>query len=451
MRALIRAVSVFCLGSYVFNWPKGSSLGVNVIDNKITDIRDPARAEWESRKMVSLRGRRGFEQLATQWERMILRMGHVRFFQHPDWYRALFDSALADPDDLLFVTISDGPDLVGLFPLQIDNFRKLGATINTIGLCNHPHMALADCLIDDSYEWSWLIPSLMRWLHEARPVIWDVLMLNKVPERSALYRLLSAEPASLVMPAITGSSAYVPTESEETALGPVSASFKRDLRRLAKRAEQTAPLRYKVCDTLPELGHAFPQFLDVEASGWKGARGIGTAIAQDTNLVSFYQELMRRFGARGQCIINQLLHGDTVVASQFGLLVGGTCNILKIGYREDHAWFAPGNLAMERTIRWCCGRPDVHEMSFVTCPSWVRRWKPRQEAVASFRIFRTTMKGRLLRSGLHTKRWYDKRRRRTTAPERSANPSPAGIPDETGIDSPGGPAASLLLVKSRKT
>jgi CelD/BcsL family acetyltransferase involved in cellulose biosynthesis len=392
---------------------------------------------------MSLHGRQGFEQLATHWDELVLRMAQVRFFQHPDWYRALFDSTLADPDKFLFVAVSDGTDLVGLLPLQIDNLRKLGATINTIGLCNHPHMALADGIIDDSREWTWLIPSLVRWLHEARPVAWDVLMLDKVPQRSAFYRSLSAEPASRVAPDIAGFSAHMFTGSEEAALGHVSGSFKRNLRRLAKRAEETAPLRYEVHDTLPDLDHAFPQFLENEASDWKGARGIGTAIAQDANIVSFYRGLMRRFGARGQCMINQLSHGDKVVASQFGLLVGGTYNLLKIGYSEDHAWFAPGNLAMERTIRWCCGRPDVHEMSFVTCPPWSHRWKPRQEAVASFRIFSPTMKGRLLRSGLHTKRWYDKRRRRTTAPEQSADLSPAGIPDETGADHPGAPAAPL--------
>jgi len=409
----------------------------------MTGIRRPERVEWQNRKIMSLHGRQGFEQLATQWDELVLRMAQVRFFQHPDWYRALFDSTLADPDKFLFVAVSDGPDLVGMFPLQIDNMCMLGTTINTIGMCKHPHMVLADGIIDDSHEWTWLISSLVRWLHEERPVAWDVMKLDNVPQRSAFCRLLSAETASRVVPVITGSSAHMPTECEAAALGPVSGSFKRNLRRLAKRAEETAPLRYEVYDTLPELGRAFPQFLEVEASGWKGARGIGTAIAHDAKLVNFYHGLIRRFGARGQCMISQLLYGDTVVASQFGLLVGGTCNILKIGYSEDHAWFAPGNLAMERTIRWCCARPDVRELSFVTCPSWGHLWKPRQETVASFRIFNPTTKGRLLHGGLHMKQWYDRWRRRTTAPERGADPSPAGTPDETGADHPGAPAAPL--------
>jgi CelD/BcsL family acetyltransferase involved in cellulose biosynthesis len=422
------------------------------MESEMTGIRQLAQADRPNRKIVSMLGRRGFEQLAIQWDQLIERMGVVRFFQHPDWYRALFDSALADPDESMFITVSDGPNLVALFPLHIENLCTLGATINTISSChNLGHMLLADCIIDDSRECSWLIPSLARWLHETCPVAWDVLMLDKVPQRSASYRLLSAEPARRVVPDVTGSSAYVPTESEDETLGPVSGSFKRNLRRLAKRAEETAPLRYEVYDTLPELGHAFPLFIEVEASGWKGVCGTGTCIAQDTNLMNFYHELIQRFGTRGQCIINQLIHGDKVVASQFGLLVGGTYNILKIGYREDSAWFAPGNLAMERTIRWCCTRPDVHELSFVTCPSWSHLWKARQENVASFRIFNPTIKGRLLHGGLYTKRWYDKLRRWTNASGQGATPSPSVAPEEPGDNQPGSPAAPLHSKEAKKS
>ena len=422
------------------------------MNSEIKEIRQPERADLPNRKIVSMHGRSGFEQLTTQWDQLISRMGKVRFFQHPDWYRAMFDSALSDPDESVFIAVFDGPDLIGLLPLHIDRLCTLGATINTIGLCYHPqHMLLADCIIDDSRECTWLISTLLHRLHEACPVAWDVLLLDKIPQRSASYRLLSAEPASRVVQNVTGFSAHLPTESEDEALGPVSSSFKRNLRRLVKRAEETAPLRYEVCDTLSELNQAFPQFLEVEASGWKGACGTCTAITQDTNLVSFYHELIQRFGARGQCIINQLIHGDKVVASQFGLLVGGTFNILKIGYREEHAWFAPGNLAMERTIRWCCAHPDVHEMSFVTCPPWGHLWKPQQEAVASFRIFNPTLKGRLLHGGLYAKRLYDKWHRHANVPEQGPDQSLSDTPEEPEANRSGAPVAPLYSRKAGKS
>lgn len=406
----------------------------------MTDIQPLPGAGRPERRILSLRGRGGFEALSTQWDELLLRKAKVRFFQHPDWYRALFASELADPDEFLFIALSDGPDLVGIFPLHIANIHKLGMAIHTIGLCNHPHIPLADGIIDDSREWTGLIGSLVCWLQEARPVEWEVLMLDNIPGRSDCCRLLSADPASRIVRAVTGASDYLPTESDAAALGPVSGSFKRNLRRLTKRAEESAPLRHAVYDTLPELEQAFPLFLEVEASGWKGAGGIGTAIAQDGKLIGFYRGLMERFGARGQCLISLLRHGEKVVATQFGLLVGGTCNILKIGYREDYAWFAPGNLAMEQTIRWCCARPEVRELSFVTSPPWGHLWKPQRETVNSFRIFNPTLKGRLLSVGLHMKHEYDRRRQRPGAAGPGAGSPEADAADAAGAGRPGDPA-----------
>jgi CelD/BcsL family acetyltransferase involved in cellulose biosynthesis len=349
-----------------------------------------------------------FEQVATQWDKWISQLGRVHFYQHPDWYRALFDASLAPPDSYLFVTLSDGPDLIGLFPLRRHTRWTLGMKIHSLGFCVHPHMVLADCLIDDSRQCTQLVSFLVDWLYEASPMAWDVLTLERVPQRSSFYRLLSKDNACRVVVDMTGSSAHLSTVSEDEALGPVSGSFRRNLRRLAKRAEEVAPLRYEVYDTLPDLEPAFTRFLEVEASGWKGACGTGTAIAQDEALAGFYHGIMRRFSGRGQCVINELTHGDKVVASQFGLLVGGTYSILKIGYCEEHAWFAPGNLVMERTIRWCCERPDIQELSFVTCPSWGHLWKPQQESVTRIQIFSPSLKGRLLYQGLLAKRWYNR-------------------------------------------
>jgi CelD/BcsL family acetyltransferase involved in cellulose biosynthesis len=382
------------------------------------------------RVISSVHGRGGFDQLTDRWEALIAGMQRVRFMQHPDWYRAMFDAALENAEAYVFITVSEGPFLVGLFPLHSDKVQRFGATINTIGLCRHPHMVLTDCILDNAEAYRNLPAELIDWLHREEPVAWDVLMMKKVPERSSLYDLLSAEPADRVMPVVTSASAYVPTPNEEAVFSSISTSFKRNLRRLAKRAEESAPLRYEVCDTFPDIERAYQQFLEVEASGWKGVGGTGSAIAEDAKLVNFYRILMQRFGARGQCKIMRLSHGDRVVASQFGLLVGGTFNILKIGYREDFASFAPGNLIMERTLRWCCCRPDVNEMSFVTCPVWAHLWKPQQETVTSFRIFRPSIKGRLLCRGLRAKCWYDQRRGQPLASESPTVPQPAEPTEE---------------------
>lgn len=355
---------------------------------------------------VAFRGRLGFEQLLPPWRELGARSGGLRFMQDPDWYRALFESGLMDPDDFLFAATYSGPDLVGLCPLQLGRQRLMGlAVARRLGLCNHPHMALADIVVDDPAAHRGLIGELVDWLETVRPVEWDMLALERVPDRSAIRHSLAAGPASAAIAGYSGASAYIRSDSDVAALSAVSRSFRHNLRRLSRRAETSAPLRMDICLSPETLAPALADFLALEASGWKGAGGRGSAIAEHPRLVAFYRLLTQRFGQRGQCAILLLYHGDRLVAAQYGLLAGGGYNILKIAYSESAAAFAPGNLLMERAIMWCCERPDIDELSFVTSPDWSGKWKPLHDPVRTYRLFASTLRGRLLQGALRARQW----------------------------------------------
>jgi hypothetical protein len=113
-----------------------------------------------------------------------------------------------------------------------------------------------------------------------------------------------------------------------------------------------------------------------------------------------------RFGAWGECAVDLLWLGDRVIAAQFCLLAGGTLSVLKTAYREEHSALAPGNLVMERALRWCCENEGVNELSFVTDPVWGHLWKPRREDVWVHRVFRPGAKGHVLEAALRLKRWW---------------------------------------------
>jgi hypothetical protein len=61
-------------------------------------------------------------------------------------------------------------------------------------------------------------------------------------------------------------------------------------------------------------------------------------------LPAFYQALVEEFGGSDACVINLLWHADAPVAGQLCLQIGTTLNILKVGFSEGHAKFAPGLL-----------------------------------------------------------------------------------------------------------
>jgi CelD/BcsL family acetyltransferase involved in cellulose biosynthesis len=391
----------------------------------------PALAGGEPcRTVLFSRARSGFDEVGPAWSGLAARTRQLRFFQHPDWYRALFDAGLADPDEFVFVTCRDRGQDVAVLPLHLRTQPLMGWPVRSLGLFEHPHITLAGGLFGDGQDGTHWLPEVAQALHGHAGLPWDMLQLNRVPERATALGAAAAgqdDPASAghdVSP--QGLSAYVDTQDEAAAFEPVSNSFKRELRRRTRKAEETAPLQYQVHADPAGLGAALDRVLALEASGWKGAAGQGTAIMLDPALRSFYHALAQRFGQRGECFVALLRHGEADVAGQVGLRVNGTVNLLKIAYHEAHSCIAPGNLIMERTIRWCCTQPDVREMSFVTNPPWAHLWKPRHERVSGHRVFNHSLRGRLLQWGLRAKRWNDRRR--------EAQQTVAAVPGQAGSE-----------------
>jgi CelD/BcsL family acetyltransferase involved in cellulose biosynthesis len=363
----------------------------------------------QPRESVQLsRARGGFDEVAAAWAELATRTRQLRFFQHPDWYRGWFEAGLADPDEFMFVTCRQDGQLVAVLPLQASQPLMMGVPVRTLGFFEHPHATLAGALFADGHDGERWLPLVREALGRQAGLPWDVLRLDRVPERSPA--LAGAGEAALYDVAVHGLSAYLDTRDEDAALGPVSKSFKRELRRRQRKAEETAPLHYEVHTDPAALAPALERMLALEASGWKGSAGQGTAILLDPGLRRFYHAVVQAFGRRGEAFVAVLRHGEADVAAQVGLRVNGTLNLLKIAYHEAHCAIAPGNLIMERTIHWCCAQPDVSELSLVTDPPWGHLWKPRHERVLTHRWFHPTLRGRALHLGLRAKQWHDRRR-----------------------------------------
>ncbi|HLU05453.1 MAG TPA: GNAT family N-acetyltransferase, partial [Woeseiaceae bacterium] len=336
----------------------------------------------------SYRGRAGLEAIAEQWDQLDRTNPDFRFFQGADWHRAYLEILERHPEKFWFAVAYRANVPVGIFPLRTWVRDVSGIKVRALGLPSHSHVTLADFEFTIASENATLVSSLTQWLHRQREFAWDVLMLDKVPANSAIGFAMAADPPPMTVTTEHGFSAFLDVDASfEQATESVSSSFRRNLRRLARRAEESAPLRFETCATPEALEAAFPSFLAVEGSGWKGAEGAGTAIALDANLVAFYRRLMRDYATQGRCVINLLRHGQTVVAAQFCLISGKTFNILKIGYSEEHGAFAPGNLLMERTIRQACESPELRVLSFVTHPRWSHLWKPKLEPVHTYAVF----------------------------------------------------------------
>lgn len=122
--------------------------------------------------------------------------------------------------------------------------------------------------------------------------------------------------------------------------------FKR--RRAQWRAlERTGPVAFRLLRG-EEAHAALPEFLALEASGWKGASA--TALACAETHADYARRLVRGFAAQDEVMIARLARAETPLAMGLVLRSAGTALFLKTAYDEAERRHSPGvMLAMALT------------------------------------------------------------------------------------------------------
>jgi CelD/BcsL family acetyltransferase involved in cellulose biosynthesis len=138
---------------------------------------------------------------------------------------------------------------------------------------------------------------------------------------------------------------------------------------------------------------ALDEFIEVEASGWKGMEGERGAIKLDPGLRNFYRSLCNSFSQSEACEINLLKAEGRCIAGQFCLVLGDTSYILKIGYDEAYFHVAPGNMLLEQSLQRYLREGVVKYVNLVTDTPWHASWKPLSYAVSNAYVFNTTTAG----------------------------------------------------------
>ena len=355
-------------------------------------------------------GPRGLENLSAEWTALADSMPGARFVHYPGWYRAYISSLESDPSRVWFIGAYRGESLVAVFPLHFQRFTFKGIRPRVFGTIEHDEMQSCDFVYKRTAENAHLLWEFTQWLRSQRTIRWDELRLRKVREDSSIaHSARNRLPKGTITLRHDGSGYFHTGSTYELATKDVSGTFRRNLRRLARRAEDSAPLRVQSYRRKDEISQAFDIFVDIEASGWKGDAGSSSAIRCRPEALAFFRAIMAEFSERDACVINVLWHGDQPVAGQFCLLIGTTLNILKIGFSDRHSSFAPGNLLLERVIQLACGDKEVEIVSLVNDPAWARNFRPLSLGVYSYCAPNWTPRGAMVHLGLLAKRAMDAR------------------------------------------
>jgi len=337
-------------------------------------------------------GAQAWHALAAEWQHLAERLADPLYFQQPHWFAAYLQ--ICDrPDDLVWLTAREGGQLCAVLPVQ-RMIKRLGPlTILELRLINHGHMTLADVCCERESTDLWR--AWWRWLNSSEAPRWDRIIVSHTPSDGVLSAWIRDFTPSHALSSVTSSSARTDCRrSLDDLLKLCSAKHRSNLSRGKKRAEVVGPLRFEHASTVEELARAFPTFLAIESSGWKGEAG--SAVASNPKVLKFYETLLAGFGPRHGCEIDVLYVGDRAIASVMWLRTAREIHLQKIGYVQELAEASPGKLLMREAFARACADPTLDRLCFITHPEWADPWIPEGNPVLEYSLFRDGLRGGVL-------------------------------------------------------
>ena len=205
-----------------------------------------------------------------------------------------------------------------------------------------------------------VLAELLSWLRANRPGVAG-LVLPRLPSGGAAAeaaRSLAGQAGlrldSLRRVARAALDLRLRFSSEENASG----RHRKEWRRLERRLAEQGPVEVRIGAGPAEID----RFLDLEARGWKGARG--TALRQEASRAAFARESLTRFAELGGLRIHELVLNGAPIAMGVELRSGAAAFFWKIAYDEAFASFSPG-VQLTRAMARAFGQGGAGDIDFV--------------------------------------------------------------------------------------
>ncbi|WP_417687645.1 GNAT family N-acetyltransferase [Roseibium sp.] len=140
-------------------------------------------------------------------------------------------------------------------------------------------------------------------------------------------------------------------EGEEQFAMAFRGKRRKEMTRLRRRLEEVGPVQFASHHGMDAV-HQFENFLQLEASGWKGKRG--TALLSHHNSAAFTRGMVAERAAEDGVRIDSITVGGKPIAMLTVLIEGARAFSWKIAFDEDYARYSPGTqitlFAFERNL-----------------------------------------------------------------------------------------------------
>jgi len=338
------------------------------------------------------RGPAGLEALRPRWQTLQAQLAVQRFFHAWDWYQAWLLELAERPEEVCFIAVERAGRLLAVVPLVPTRRPGVAGGLRVLELPAHSHLPLADVLCHPELDAPSLLRAVADGLRRGR-VAWDLLQFDNVLDESVLARC--------VVPAVPRAARHMLKTCDfigcdrpwdDYAAG-LSANFRSNLNKARNKLAREAAVEFEIARAPDALRAMMPDFLQIEASGWKG--DAGTAILRSPRLAAFYARLLATYGARDAALLSRLRVAGRTIAAEFCLVDNATLYMIKLAYDESAAKLSPGNSLLERMFRSIHKDLGLRYVNLVGSPPWFAHWNPERVPVWRVRVYNSTLAGRL--------------------------------------------------------
>jgi CelD/BcsL family acetyltransferase involved in cellulose biosynthesis len=231
--------------------------------------------------------------------------------------------------------------LVGFFPLERQRHYK-GLPASTLRLWKHDHCFLCTPLLHARYAREGL-EGFFEWASRSGA---SLVEFGQFPTESPFHRhlvdyLSGRQRLHHVFHAFNRALFRTRASAEEF-LSALSPEYRKEMRRLRKRLAEVGTLEFRKLEAPGALDDWIGWFMDLEARGWKGRAGTGTAIALHENESTYCRRSWRDGLSRGKLQMAGLFLDARPIAITVNYLAGDGGFHYKIAYDEAFGRYSPG-------------------------------------------------------------------------------------------------------------
>lgn len=349
--------------------------------------------QWQ---IVPYQGLDGLQQLKEDWERLYHDLPFQSAFHSFAAMDAYVRHLCPDPQSFACFALTDGQAVRAICALERSTQRLFGMRVPVWKSCRHAHWAIADAICPEGEPRQHLLRCLLRHLHRT-PGTAPLLVLGPTADYSAFFDGLASLHQHEYCTDVLWHSSIVGCRRPFTEIeAGLTKRARQDRKRAHKRLQELENVEWVQATSGAALDREFESFLEVEASGWKGPQGTGTAVACIPELVPYYRDLIHGLSRTAECGIFSLYADGRCLGSQIGIRGRDECIALKAGYDETFSAIMPGKLVDEAMIVHCCEDAVSQRINFLTEIEWLRGWHADTVPVTQIHLSITRVRGRVL-------------------------------------------------------